>query len=241
MERLSFRSVVFPSINEYLRVPAMNQSKSFSLKTVTYMGVGSLILASVFVGGFLVGDLRKSPDEISKLLPLVLQADTASAGKSVSVATARMNEDVECVYILDHVAQNLVCFVMDYKNRTQPVGTYVTSLKALFPGAKQGDLDLSMVTGFISSNEGGRTAPQRFAENICYVLEGNTGVIAGFTFQFNQTGIRAASAERGELIPVWKGLFRDPSLNPKPVDAKAAGDKAKDKDKAAPAADDKKK
>ncbi len=217
----------------------MNQSNLFSIKSLSCIGIGSLILAIVFVGGFLVGEFRKAPDDFSKLLPMVLQADTASGGKSVSVATGRMNEDVECVYVLDHVAQNLVCFVMDYKNRTQPVGTYVTSLKALFPGAKQGDLDLSMVTGFISSNEGGRTAPLRFAENICYVLEGNSGVIAGFTFQFNQTGIRAANPERGELVPVWKGLFRDPSLNPKPADAKGAADKAKDK--AAPAADDKKK
>ena len=130
----------------------MNQSKSISLKSVTYMGVGSLILASVFVGGFLAGDFRRPPDDVSKLLPLVLQADTAAGGKSVSVATARLNDDVECVYVLDHVAQNLVCFVMDYRNRTQPVGTYAASLKALFPGAKQGDLDLSIVTGFISSN-----------------------------------------------------------------------------------------
>ena len=81
----------------------------------------------------------------------------------------------------------------------------------------------------------------RFAENICYVVEGNTGVIAGFTFQFNQTGIRAGNVERGELVPVWKGLFRDPTLNPKAVDVKGGGDKAKDKEKEAPAAEDKKK
>lgn len=150
------------------------------------------------------------------LPPTILKADSASAGQAVSLATGRLSDEVEAVYVLDHNTLSLTCFVMDARLRRQPVGTFRADLRQAFPTAAQGNLDLVMVTGLFFGNVAGRTGPLRLGENLCYVADGTSGMLAVYSVQFNQQGIQNAVEQSGNLNLIWQGLFRDPRANPAP-------------------------
>jgi len=69
--------------------------------------------------------------------PLKLMADTASAGKNVSLASARVDEELECLYILDHLNGNLQCWLLNIRNG-QVGGIFRTNVLEAMPGVKAG-------------------------------------------------------------------------------------------------------
>ncbi len=144
--------------------------------------------------------------------PAVLRADSASAGMSISLATGRLNDEIEALYLLDHETLTLSCYLFDARLRRQPIGVYRADLRQAFPAAVQGNMDLVMVTGLLFGNVAGRTGPMRLAESLCYVADGKSGMLAAFNVPFNQTGLQNAVDQSGNMNLVWQGLFRDPRL-----------------------------
>lgn len=188
----------------------------FSVRKLPFFAGFALagLLALAFWGGSLWNQSQNAHDPAS--LPSILKADTAAGGKTISLATARINEDVEGFYVLDHITKNLFCFVISSRTGQQ-VGTYSANLSSVFAAGKQGDLDFALTTGYINANNGGRVGQGRTAESLCYVCEGNSGIAMAFSFQFNQTLLQNSVPEQGQLILVWQGLIRDPALNPQPA------------------------
>ena len=182
----------------------MSQSTQINKQVIILTGVMSatLLAVGVLLGAWLSGGQQSQFES-----PLKLHAAAASAGKSVSLATGRLDEDLEALFILDHLNGNLQCWILNV--RTSAVGgIYRTNvLAALGEGKAGADLDFAMTTGF--ANFAGNRGQAKPADCVCYVAEGNAGTAAGFSFAFNRSNIQRGVVQEGELIVVAQGPIRD--------------------------------
>jgi hypothetical protein len=103
----------------------------------------------------------------------VLHADSASGGKTVSTATGRLDENAECLFVLDHQTGILSCSIINPRN-AMTGGVYIANVATQMKLDKLGDLDFVMVTGYNAFGLGGRTGNLRPASCVCYVVEGST-------------------------------------------------------------------
>jgi hypothetical protein len=178
--------------------------------TCTIVGFVSATLMAVGIGvGFQLGQSSSQSNLISELprisSPLRLQADSAASGKSMSLATGNINGDVEALFILDHLTADLQCWLLNPK--TGDVGgIYKTNVAGMVTGDK-GDADFVMTTGaFYFDGAKGGVLP---AQSIVYIAEGNSGKVAGFSFNYNRSEIQRGIVQTGELTLVCEGVARD--------------------------------
>lgn len=180
------------------------------------------VLTAAFAGGHWLGTNRQpaSPAartlDWSQVLPAGFRTDTAASTKNMSVATAQIEEGVEGLYVLDHLTGNLNLYVLNVRSGELGASYRANVLEHLGTqgGAAGGESSLAMVTGsFDFSNL--RQGQERYANSICYVVDGNTGRIVGYTFSYNGTEINRGQLQAGELIKVvdWtareQGAVRD--------------------------------
>ncbi|QEG22524.1 hypothetical protein [Mariniblastus fucicola] len=149
-------------------------------------------------------DLQAQYAEMQKTLPLRLSADSASGGKTISMATGTITADVDGLFILDHLTGGLQCWLLN--SRTGNVGGIYVADVNLALGLDKGDPDFVMTTGdfFIRGNSGSLKA----ANTVCYVGEGKSGKVAGFSLAYDKAGIQAGKVQRGELNLVCVGPIR---------------------------------
>ena len=148
-------------------------------------------------------DLQAQYDELQRTLPLRLAADSASGGKTISMATGSITRDADGLFILDHLAGTLQCWLLN--SRTGSVGgIYVADLNTAL-GLDKGEPDFVMTTGdfFIRSN-----GSLRAANTVCYVGEGKSGKVAGFSLTYDNAGIQQGKVQQGELKMVCSGPIR---------------------------------
>ena len=148
------------------------------------------------------------------LPPMVLNADTASAGKSLSMATGLIdrNRFVEGLFVLDHLSGLLQCWVIN--PRTGAVaGIFTANVNQHLELERGGDADYVMVTGSINIETSiarrGNFLP---AGCVCYVGDGNTGKVVGYTLLYDQQMINRNGTQRGELEIVTRGIAREIGL-----------------------------
>lgn len=146
--------------------------------------------------------LQAQFDEMQKNLPLRLAADSASGGKTISVATGSITSEVDGVFILDHLTGGLQCWIL---NESGGVGGIYVADVGVAMGLDKGDPDFVMVTGdyFIRS-----TGNQKVANSICYVGEGKSGKVAGFGLTYSKIGSQRGAVQKGELTMVCSGPIR---------------------------------
>lgn len=180
---------------------------------VTIAGVIVAMGCGFFLGRSTIGqnanaiqqtELQAQYDELQKTLPLRLAADSASGGKTISMATGSITNETDGLFVLDHVTGVLQCWLLN--PRTGNVGGIYVADVGTALGLDKGDPDFVMTTGnfFIRSN--GKT--NRAANTVCYVGEGKSGKVAGFSLSYNQTGFQAGTVQRGELNVVCSGPVR---------------------------------
>jgi len=147
--------------------------------------------------------LQAEYDEMQRTLPLRMAADSASGGKTISMATGTITGDADGLFILDHMTGILQCWLLN--SRTGTVGgIYVADVgKAL--GLDKGDPDFVMTTGDFFVRSGGNL---KAANTICYVGEGKSGKVAGFSLAYNKQGIQQGAVQKGELNMVCSGPVR---------------------------------
>ena len=147
--------------------------------------------------------LQAQFDEMQKNLPLRLAADSASGGKTISMATGAITPDVDGLFILDHMTGGLQCWLLN--PRTGNVGGIYVADVGLALGLDKGDPDFVMTTGsFLIRSTGNLKA----ANTICYVGEGKSGKVAGFSLLYDKAGIQAGAVQQGELNMVCSGPIR---------------------------------
>ena len=176
-------------------------------KNLVAMG---LILAVVIGlgGAFSIGwSFGTRPVNLPSILPSLLHADSASGGKAVSTATGRIDDDLEGLFILDHLTGNLICVMISPRTGLE-AGIYQANVTTQLGADKIGDLDFVMTTGFNAFGSAGRTDNRRPAQCVCYVVEGNSGRALGYSLSFNRTGLQQGVVQNGQLDLIWQGSFR---------------------------------
>lgn len=170
---------------------------------------GLMLIASSFTAiGVFVG-LKMSKASLS---PLPLYADAAARSESLSFATGFVDNEVEGLYILDHQTGRLQCWVVNRQTGTIG-GLYAANVSADMELEKAGDADFVMTTGRIEFSGIARAGNERPALSTCYVGDGNSGKVVGYSFYFDQTILNQINGEvqQGKLIPVCRGYVREGS------------------------------
>lgn len=147
--------------------------------------------------------LQAQFEEMQKSLPLRLAADSASGGKTISMATGAITNEVDGLFILDHLTGTLQCWVLN--TRTGNVGGIYAADVGVALGLDKGDPDFVMTTGGFYLRSTGAVKP---ANSICYVGEGKSGKVVGFSLAYDKAGIQAGAVQRGELNVVCSGPIR---------------------------------
>ncbi len=196
--------------NRLLEEENMNDSKS---NLIRQSGVAMLRLFGVgavaFLGAWLAIGLAARPEAANtEPVPIVLNADTANSGKAISLATGVVDENVEGLFVLDHLSGNLQCWVINPK--TGGVAAIFAASPVVDMGLdKGGDTDFVMCTGGVNFTGRGRTGNARPANVICYVADGNSGKVVGYSLVFDRQAAIRGDTQGGLLEVVCRGFARD--------------------------------
>lgn len=185
--------------------------KSKLSSRIGVVACGSLALALI-VGlasgvGVYVGNQLAQDRIIDSLPPIELKAGTAVRTKSMSMATGLVDENVEALFVLDHLSGNLQCWLLSEKTGTVG-GIYRANVAAdLMTAGKTGQPEYMMTTGnFFWS--GGTTANSAPGKSVCYVGDATTGNVVGYGIIYNEQAVKRGTVQSGVLKLVCKGTVR---------------------------------
>jgi len=169
---------------------------------IVAMGFGFYLGQSTQTANVQKSDLQAQFDEMQKNLPLRLAADSASGGKTISMATGSITSDVDGLFILDHLTGGLQCWIL---NRDGGVGGIYVADVGVALGLDKGDPDFVMTTGDFSVRSSGNSV---IANTICYVGEGKSGKAAGFGLAYDKGAVQRGAVQQGKLNMVCSGPIR---------------------------------
>jgi hypothetical protein len=172
---------------------------------------GTLILLGAFIASAMGVVFASQWIGSTASAPIVLHADTASAGKSISMATGIVDEGIEAFFVLDHLSGNLQCWIPNPRN-LQLANIFVANVNEELGGEKQGAADYVMVTGRVDFLPFARRGTMVPAGCVCYVADGNTGKVVGYSFHYDQGSIKRAEQQNGKLEVVLRGTARDQAV-----------------------------
>ncbi len=142
---------------------------------------------------------------------MVLRADTAARGESMSMATGIIdrNRQLDGLFVLDHLSGLLQCWLLNPRTG-EIAGIYAANVNDSLDLAKGGDADYVMTTGTINVEVRLNNVP--LAGCICYVGDGNTGKVVGYSLYYDRQVVPNNRAQIGELVVVARGLAREIGL-----------------------------
>ncbi len=172
-------------------------------------GVGGVVIAVIGMSlAWWVGTgFRTRESGVAAMLPKILHADSSSGGASISLASARVTQEYEGLFILDHKSGNLFCVLLNPRTG-QEVATFSANVFVGLNLNNVAGLDLVMTTAFVDLTEGGRAGIARPATCVCYVADGNSGRAAGYGFLFNPQAVLQNVGQNGQLQLMWQGAVR---------------------------------
>ena len=178
-------------------------------KLALALGLFATVLFGSAAGTFLSD--RYSQSGCESELPVVLNADSASAGKSMSMATGLIDRDraVEGLFVLDHLSGNLQCWVINPRNG-EIAAIYAANVNEDLGVGKGGDIDYVMTTGTINLDVRQNNAVA--AGCVCYVGDGNSGKVVGYSMLYNRQALLKNEMQTGELKVLARGLARESNL-----------------------------
>lgn len=177
--------------------------KKLGLTSALLLGVG------LFAGfGSYFGSRAASTTQETKPfeIPMELRAGTSSRTDSLSMATGLIDNNVEGLWVLDHLTGNLQCWVLG--PRTGAVGAiYATNITKDLGIGRAGEAELMMVTGNFLW-DGGNTGNNIPGQSICYVGDAKTGNVVGYGVLYNRQDIKRGNLQAGPLRLVCQGKAR---------------------------------
>ena len=173
----------------------------------------TLVAVASGLGSFVGQRLASQSDNRTELAqePVVLKADTAARGKAMSMATGFIdrNRTVEGLFVLDHLSGLLQCWVVNPRNG-QIAGVYSANVNDHLEIAKGGEIDYVMTTGNFEID--GRQGNDSPADCICYVGDGGSGRVVGYSLFYDRQLIPQNRQQQGELVVVARGQTREGGL-----------------------------
>jgi hypothetical protein len=184
---------------------AMKQANITPVQRIRSIAGWALLIVVCSIIGTSLGN--KISQHSSQPETILLKADTAVKGKTLSMATGLISPEVEGLYVLDHASGLLQCWLLNPRNGAVG-GIYQTNIIADFGGGgKAGVGDYTMATGGFQFT-GGVTANMHPAGSIVYVADESTGNVVGYSFIFNRPMLNNGEMQQGALTPVCKGPTR---------------------------------
>jgi len=184
-------------------------SKPFSKPVflVVAAALGLMFLASGFTAiGFVAAHQLYSHNGAQQ--PLVLKADSAASGKSLSFATGIVARDVEGLFVLDHLTGTLQCWLLNPQTGTIG-GIFTANVSTDLGSVKAADADYVMVAVRIDTTGLGRESTLRPGESIVYVGDGNTGNVVAYGLQVDRTlFLQGKNVQKGQMEIVARGIAR---------------------------------
>lgn len=185
----------------------------FTRGSLAFLLAGA-VLGVVFSAGFLAGSglvqFNKQAEAPRMLTPeMVLRAEGACGGDKIGVATGPVAEGQEGLFALDYATGDLFCWVLNPRFGPGFQAQYMTNVQEHL-GVKKGEpADYVITTGKID-NSGTAVGANALkpADCVCYVADGNTGRVAGFSFKFSRSRQNQGGMQEGELLKVCEGLTR---------------------------------
>lgn len=191
------------------------KQKSWVRVAVAHAGLAVVVFAAAALGVSVALSVAGSDwvADPGSELPIVLQADTASSGKSLAMATGLIDteDNVEGLFVLDRLSGNLQCWVMN--SQTGGIAAIYTAQPAIDMGLeKGGDVDYVMTTGRMNFQRMGRAGNMIPAGCVCYVGDGNSGNVVGYSVRFNRQAALRGGGQGGQMTLVCKGFARDTAM-----------------------------
>lgn len=181
-----------------------------SLPWLTF-GIGLAIGVSAGVG-MLIGAKSVSHDEAAgsespEEIMSRLHAAAAHGGNSLAMATGRIDEDVEGVFILDFLTGDLHCWVINPRALGQGfIGQYKQNILADLGLEKGKSPDYVLTTGGVTAVRG--AGAERPAQCVVYVGDGNSGNVVAYGLPWNPTLKAAGRAQGGPMVRLAVGKAR---------------------------------
>lgn len=171
---------------------------------------GFLLVVIASTVGTLIGQRFNAAGAVDPL-PLVLHADTAARGESMSMATGIIdrNRQLDGLFVLDHLSGLLQCWLLNPRTG-EIAGIYAANVNDSLNLNKGGDADYVMTTGNINIESRQNNIP--LAGCICYVGDGNTGKVVGYSLYYDRQLVLQNGTQTGELVVVARGLAREVGL-----------------------------
>ena len=141
--------------------------------------------------------------------PVSFAPDSAARSENMSMATGLVGENVEGLFVLDHVNGNLNGMVIN--PRTGQTGAVYTTNVFSALGISKDNADLVMTTGRI--NVPGNKGNQNPALCVVYVGDAATGKVAGFSLFYNQALANQGGNQGGTFQLVFSGQTRGDTIN----------------------------
>ncbi len=175
---------------------------------IVSIAAGLMLLAGALTAtGIVIGsNMNKEPSVDPMNLPFVLKADSSARGKGVSMATGRIDENVEGLFVLDHLTGDLQCWVLNSRN-IGAAAIFKANVALNMGNEKAGDGDYVMVTGGFFF-DGGNAGNVRPGQCICYVADGNSGKVIGYGLTYNRQAVLRGNTQGGALSVVCRGVTR---------------------------------
>jgi hypothetical protein len=136
---------------------------------------------------------------------LRLKAMAAQANDNFAVATGVIDDEVEGLYTLDFLTGDLQCYVVNPRNGALG-GWFKTNVAKDLPPEGSKKANYLLVTGTIQVQ--GASGNQRPAGSLCYVVDGNSGNAAAYSFPWGKSMVAQGVQQMTPMITVGKWKTR---------------------------------
>jgi len=167
------------------------------------VGATSLaIVVAIALAAYQFGLKSRGP---ANLQEAVLHATASHGGTTVAVATGRVSEESEGIFILDYLTGNLQCWV--FYPRYQRFGAkFETNITQVLPATK--NAEYLLVTGDSQTTQSSGNA--RPAGCLVYVVDVKSGMFAAYTLPWNRSAEAAGELQKGLMVSVGYDQYRVP-------------------------------
>lgn len=180
--------------------------------TLGIFGIAVIAMASCFGTIFGIRYLDSNDNfNLPNDTPIVLNADSAARGEQLSLATGSIDRDrgVEGLFVLDHLSGNIQCWVVNPRDGSI-AGVFTGNVNRDLELGKAGDADFVMTCGSIRVE--GRRGNEIPAGCICYVGDGNSGRVVGYSLLYDKQLVLNNGTQEGELQVIARGFAREANM-----------------------------